>query len=86
MTAVAPQQYAASVSSIQNFGSYLGGTASPIITGLVVDRTGSFTLGLVIGAVVMIAAAFFYAVIVSDPIPPEALETGRRMPRLADAD
>jgi hypothetical protein len=39
---VSPQPYCASCSSIQNFGSYLGGACSPFVTGLVVDRTGSF--------------------------------------------
>src|ERR1700744_5356521 len=34
ITAIAPQSYAASVSSIQNFGSYIGGTVSPVLTRL----------------------------------------------------
>ena len=50
ITAVAPQSYSASVASIQNFGSYIGGTVSPLLTGFVVDQTGSFVLALGIGA------------------------------------
>ena len=42
VTAVAPQSYSASVASIQNFGSYIGGAVSPLATGMVVDATGSF--------------------------------------------
>jgi hypothetical protein len=68
VTAVAPQSQSASVSSIQNFGSYLGGTVSPLLTGIVVDRTGSFDLALAMGAVFMIIGAFFYGFVVRDPI------------------
>lgn len=68
ITAIAPQSHAASVASIQNFGSYLGGTVSPLLTGIVVDRTGSFDLALAIGAAAMITAAFFYGIVVRDAI------------------
>jgi MFS family permease len=68
VTAIAPQSHAASVASIQNFGSYLGGTVSPLLTGIVVDMTGSFDLALAIGAAAMIIAAFFYGVVVRDAI------------------
>ena len=68
VTAIAPQSHAASVASIQNFGSYLGGTVSPLLTGIVVDMTGSFDLALAIGAAAMIIAAFFYEIVVRDAI------------------
>jgi len=68
ITAVAPQSQSASVSSIQNFGSYLGGTLSPLLTGIVVDQTGSFDIALALGAAFMIAGAFFYGVVVRDAI------------------
>jgi MFS family permease len=68
ITAIAPQSYAASVASIQNFGSYLGGTVSPLITGMVVDATGSFSLALGIGAAIMVMAALLYSIVVRDPI------------------
>ena len=83
ITAIAPQSYSASVASIQNFGSYIGGTASPLITGLVVDATGSFALALWIGAGVMVAGAALYTVVVRDPIPLEGLEDGLAAPALA---
>jgi len=83
ITAIAPQSYSASVASIQNFGSYIGGTASPLITGLVVDETGSFALALWIGAGVMVAGAALYTVVVRDPIPLEGLEDGLPAPALA---
>jgi len=68
ITAIAPQSYAASVASIQNFGSYLGGTVSPLATGMVVDATGSFSLALGIGAGIMVMAALLYSIVVRDPI------------------
>jgi len=68
ITAVSPQPYCASCSSIQNFGSYLGGACSPFVTGLVVDRTGSFVSALLIGAVVMTVGAAIYYFLVVRPI------------------
>ena len=74
ITAIAPQSYAGSVSSIQNFGSYIGGTVSPILTGVVVDATGSFVIALFIGSGVMVLGAALYFFVVKDPIPLEALD------------
>jgi MFS family permease len=74
ITAVAPQSYSASVASIQNFGSYIGGTVSPLLTGFVVDETGSFVLALAIGAGVTFMGAVLYGFIVRDPIDIADLE------------
>jgi MFS transporter, ACS family, L-galactonate transporter len=74
ITAVAPQNYCASFSSIQNFGSYVGGTCSPVITGLVVDLTGSFVLALAIGAVVMMTGSAIYQFAVGVPVTEADLE------------
>ena len=61
ITAVSPQDFCGSCSSIQNFGSYLGGACSPVLTGLIVDRTGSFVVALAIGGIVMaVGAAIYY--------------------------
>jgi sugar phosphate permease len=68
VTAIAPQSYAASVSSIQNFGSYIGGTVSPVVTGMVVDATGSFALALAFGSAIMVLAALLYGLVVRDPL------------------
>ncbi len=83
ITAIAPQSYSASVASIQNFGSYIGGTASPLITGMVVDVTGSFALALWIGAGVMVLGALLYTIVVRDPIPLEELERSAAAPQVA---
>lgn len=68
ITAVAPQSYCTSVASIQNFGGYLGGTASPLVTGFVVDQTGSFVIALAIGAGMTLGAAVLLQLLVRDPI------------------
>jgi MFS family permease len=60
VTAVTPQAYCASAASNQNFAGFLGGTLSPILTGFIVDATGSFVVALAIGAVItLIGAALF---------------------------
>jgi sugar phosphate permease len=68
ITAVSPQDFCGSCSSIQNFGSYLGGAFSPVLTGLIVDRTGSFVLALSIGGAVMAVGAAVYYFMVGAPI------------------
>ena len=60
VTAVTPQAYCASAASNQNFAGFLGGTLSPILTGFIVDETGSFVLALSIGAgIILIGAGLF---------------------------
>jgi cyanate permease len=68
ITAVSPQNYCASCSSIQNFGSYLGGACSPFLTGFIVDRTGSFVAALLLGGAIMTAGAAIYYFLVVAPI------------------
>jgi MFS family permease len=74
ITAVAPQSYCTSVASLQNFGGYLGGTVSPIVTGFVVDRTGSFVIALAIGAVMTVLAALVLHLLVREPIDAAELD------------
>jgi sugar phosphate permease len=74
VSAAAPPNYVASVGSIQNFGGYLGGTCSPILTGFIVDRTGSFVMALILGAVISLAGALIYLFVVTRPISGAELE------------
>jgi MFS family permease len=78
ITAVSPQDFCGSCSSIQNFGSYLGGACSPVLTGLIVDRTGSFVWALAIGGIVMAAGAAIYYFMVGAPITDADLLAKRR--------
>jgi MFS family permease len=74
ITAVAPQSYCTSVASIQNFGGYIGGTMSPLVTGLVVDLTGSFVIVLAIGAGITIVGGVILHTMVRSQISSAALE------------
>jgi sugar phosphate permease len=64
----APRRLVASLGSLQNFGGYLGGSMAPIITGVIVDRTGSFVYALLISAAVALAGAIAYVTLVRTPI------------------
>jgi MFS family permease len=79
VTAVSPQDYCASCSSIQNFGGFLGGACSPYLTGLIVDWTGSFVLALVIGGVLMVTAAAIFYFMVGEPITDADLAVSSRI-------
>lgn len=85
VTAAAPPDYIASSGSIQNFGGYVGGTCSPIVTGIIVDVTGSFVLALLIGAGMAVLGALVYLLVVTNPISGTELESpsGRMTPRPA---
>ena len=74
ITAVAPQSYCTSVASIQNFGGYIGGTVSPIVTGFVVDVTGSFVIALAIGAGTTILGAVLLQTLMRSQITSADLE------------
>ncbi|MBR8266145.1 MFS transporter [Burkholderia cenocepacia] len=56
-----PSRLVATMGSVLTFGGYLGGSAAPVITGVIVDRTHSFANGLLISACLAIAAAAVFA-------------------------
>ena len=58
----------ASVAAIQNFGSFVFASFAPIVTGWVVDSTGSFNLALTIAAAVTFTGALCYLFIVKSRI------------------
>jgi len=74
VSVAAPRRLVASLGGLQNFGGYLAGSAAPIITGLVVDTTGSFVNALLISAAVSAGGALVYLFVVKDPVPDRAAE------------
>jgi MFS family permease len=74
VTAVTPQAYCASAASNQNFAGFLGGTLSPILTGVIVDVTGSFVLALSIGAVITLVGAGIFQFMMTSVIDEGELE------------
>lgn len=65
---VAPSSMVASVGSIQNFGGYFGGAFSPVVAGIIVDATGSYSLAFISGGIIATCAAIFYYFVVKKPI------------------
>jgi sugar phosphate permease len=65
---VAPANCTASVGSMMNFGSYLAGALAPVVTGVIVQWTGSFVPALIVGAMVAVAGAASWVFILGEPI------------------
>ena len=68
----APGQFTASLGSIQNFGGYLGGALAPVVTGVIVERTGAFSQALLLSSVLSFVSAGAYLLLVRQPIPSNA--------------
>lgn len=67
-TDVAPAKLVGSLGCIQNFAGYLGGSIAPILTGLIVSRTGSFKLVFIISSMMLIMSALTYGVFLKNKI------------------
>ena len=57
----APAHCTASLGSI---GGYLGGALAPTVTGFIVQATGTFVPALLVGAVIALASALAYLVVI----------------------
>jgi sugar phosphate permease len=66
--AMAPAHMVASVSAIQNFGSFVCASLAPLITGFLLDHTHSFQIALVICSLFTTMGALSYWFIVKDRI------------------
>jgi sugar phosphate permease len=53
----------ASVSSIQNFGGFLGGACAPVATGIFIDRFGGFDVAIMVTAVFALVSAAMYGIV-----------------------
>ncbi|MGO4725413.1 MULTISPECIES: MFS transporter [unclassified Inquilinus] len=79
----APAHCTASLGAVQNFGGYIGGALAPMVTGFILQGTGSFTAALLVGAAVALVAAVGYVIIVRDPIPSSAEDDIAGLPAAA---
>lgn len=61
---VAPSNQVASLGAIQNFGGFLGAAMAPIVTGVILDKTGTIGSVFLIGAALLILGAISYGVFV----------------------
>ena len=60
---LAPPDLVATLESIQNVGGSLGGALAPLVTGLIVQSSGKFTLAFQVAAVCAIASGLSYALV-----------------------
>lgn len=60
---VAPEGFTGTLGGIVNFIANLIGIAAPIVTGMVVDRTGSFAGAFIVTGVVLVAGIVCYTVV-----------------------
>ncbi|WP_322903664.1 MFS transporter [Paenibacillus campi] len=65
---IAPGEQVASLGAIQNFGGFLGAALAPIITGLILDKTGSFNDVFLLGAGLLLLGAISYGFFLKKPI------------------
>jgi MFS family permease len=68
ISVLSPAICTGSLGALQNFGGYVGGALAPIVTGLIVQQTGSFVPALFVGAGLCLLAACSYLFLVRGPI------------------
>ena len=72
--ACAPASYAASLGAIMDFGGFIGGALAPMVTGFVVQATGTFVPALLVaGAIGLLSALAYLILIGNEPIPAAAM-------------
>jgi cyanate permease len=68
VTIVGPSNCTGSLGALMNFGGYLGGSMAPIVTGFIVQETGSFVPALFMGAGMALLAGIAYFALIRGPI------------------
>lgn len=66
VSAFAPADSTATIGSLQNCGGYIGGASAPIVTGFIVQASGSFNMALYIGAGMSLFSALVYLLLVRE--------------------
>ncbi|WP_411345974.1 MFS transporter [Paenibacillus sp. WLX1005] len=69
---IAPGEQVASLGAIQNFGGFLGAALAPIVTGFILDTTGSFNNVFLLGAGLLLLGAISYGLFLKKPIERDA--------------
>ena len=65
-TACAPTQYAASLGAIMDFGGFVGGALAPMVTGFVVQESGTFAPALLVAGLVGLVSTAMYQLLIPD--------------------
>lgn len=67
---IADSSQVASLGAIQNFGGFIGAAVAPVLTGVILDRTGgNYTLVFLVGGVLLLVGAVSYLFFVKDRKP-----------------
>jgi sugar phosphate permease len=74
---IAPMHVTGSIGGIQAFGGYIGSALAPMVTGFIVDASGSFKLALLLGAAVAFISPLLYFVLVREPISQAQLDAAQ---------
>jgi MFS family permease len=74
VTAAAPQDSIGSLGGMHNWVGSTAGAISAVVTGFIVQATGSFFFALMTGLAVAITAALVYIFVPKNPIDPSQLE------------
>lgn len=74
-----PPHLVATLEAVQNIGGSLGGFVAPALTGIIVDKTGSFVPAFLIGAVAALLSAGSYALVRADDYEGLGTRTARRL-------
>ncbi|MCW1805117.1 MFS transporter [Brachybacterium squillarum] len=69
---VVPDSHAARFGGIMNFGGYFGGALAPVVTGIVVDTTGSYTPSFLLAGVIAALGGLCFAFLVRKPVHADA--------------
>ncbi len=72
----APANTTASLGAMQNFGGYVGGALAPMVTGFIVQASGSFVPALMTAAGIGVVCAIAYVIIVRRPVTAADLMAG----------
>jgi len=67
----------------QNFAGQLAGIVAPVVTGLIVDRTGSFSLAFLVSATAAVLAALSWGLVIREVAP--VVWSGNLSPSVAPA-
>jgi nitrate/nitrite transporter NarK len=62
--AVCSKKIVGTVSGIQNFGGNVGGILSPLLTGIIAERTGSYAMSFVLSGAILVAGMAAYAFLI----------------------
>lgn len=68
VSVLAPPACTGSLGSLQNCGGYIGGACAPMVTGFIVQASGSFVPALYVGAAMSLLSAIVYLAFVRKPV------------------